>query len=76
MNSSFLRLNVRDITKGLAVAVIGVVLSALQQALTAHGFNFGDYDWSFILNVSVMAGISYLTKNLLTTNDGQILGAI
>jgi uncharacterized membrane protein len=76
ITSNFFTLNKLDLLKGLAVAVIAVVLGALQQGVTMHGFNFGAYDWGSILNIALSAGAAYLTKNLFTTADGKTFGFI
>ena len=74
--SNFLNLNLKDLAKGLGIAIIAVVLGALQQALTDHGFDFGSYDWAGILDLAWKAAGIYLTKNLLSTPDGKLLGKI
>lgn len=76
MNSGLLKLNLSDVAKGLVVAVIAVVLGALQQAITAHGFDFAAYDWSMILHLAETAGGSYIAKNFLSTSDGRVAGII
>lgn len=76
MQSAFLKLNLRDLWKGLSIVVLGVILGALQQGLAVHGFNFGAYDWSGILDLAIKAGGLYLSKNLLSTPDGKVLGRI
>ncbi|KKM81320.1 hypothetical protein LCGC14_1331040 [marine sediment metagenome] len=75
-SSSFFKLNTKDLIKGLSIAVITVVIGAVQQALTQHGFDFGAYDWPTIVNVAITAGVAYLAKNLLSTEDGKVLGSI
>ena len=72
--SNLYKLNLNDWTKGLIVAVLVVVLGMLQQALTAHGLNILAYNWGEILNVAIMAGLGYLGKNLLTNEEGKVLG--
>lgn len=74
MNSGFFKLNWNDIGKGVLVAVLAALLTALQQGLEAHGINFGNYDWGLILNVCLTAGASYLVKNLFTDSQGRVLG--
>lgn len=74
--SNLLKLNVRDLLKGLVVAVLAVVLGAVQQMVVAHGFDFGAYDWNSIVNVAITAGGAYLMKNLFTDSTGKVLGAI
>ena len=74
MNSNFLKLNIGDVGRGLVVAVIGVFLGSLQQALETNGLDFASFDWGAIINVSVIAGVSYLMKNLATDSQGKVLG--
>lgn len=76
MKSEIFKLNYKDFVKGLALAVIAVVIGALQQGLTAHGFDFASYDWSGILKLSVEAGLSYLVKNYFSNEQGQVFGRI
>jgi hypothetical protein len=74
--SNFLRLNLKDVAKGLSVAVIAVVLGALQQAVTAYGFDVASYDWSGILDLAWKTAGVYLTKNLISDNEGRVLGVV
>lgn len=76
MESALFKLNLRDVGKGIALTVIVVVLGALQQGFTEYGFDIMSFDWSGILNLAWMAGVGYLTKNLLSTEDGKVLGHI
>jgi hypothetical protein len=76
MNSSFFKLDGSDLAKGVALAVITAVLGAIQQALSAHGFDVAAYDWSGIVDVAGTAFIAYLGKNLFSTEDGKVLGFI
>jgi len=74
--SGFLRLNLGDLSKGLVVAVLVVVLGAIQQALSAHGLDFATYDWAAILDVAWKAAVAYLGKNLLSNDEGKVFGRI
>lgn len=76
MKSILFTLNYKDFVKGLALAVIAVVLGAVQQGLYAHGFDFASYDWSGIIKLAVEAGISYLLKNYFSNEKGQVFGRI
>lgn len=76
MFSRFFALSTQDLAKGLIVVVLGALLASLQQMLTAHGLDFGAYDWSGILTFSIGAGVTYISKNLLSTRDGKFLGHI
>ena len=74
--SGFLKLNFSDISKGLVVAVAIVVLGGLQQMVTAHGFDFASYDWSSLFDLAWKAFVAYLSKNLLTDENGKVFGKI
>lgn len=76
MESKFLRLNVKDLVHGLAIAVLAVVLGGVQQGVQSHGFSFAEYDWSGILDLAWKAAGLYLSKKLLSTEDNKVLGAI
>ena len=74
--SSFLKLGKSDFIKGGAVVVLGVILGAFQEGLGTHGLDFASYDWTGILDLAWKAAAIYLSKNLLTTENGKILGKI
>lgn len=68
-------LNVRDIIKGLLIAVITPVFTIIGSSIDAGTLTF---NWKWIGSVAVFAGLSYLVKNLLTpsqiivTDPGQV----
>ena len=75
MNTSTLfHLDLNDFAKGIVVAVLVAILGGIQQAFIGHGLDFGAFDWGSIFNLAVMAGMGYLTKNLITDSNGKILG--
>jgi uncharacterized membrane protein YvlD (DUF360 family) len=74
MTSNLLSLNLQDLVKGAALAAITALLVAAQQALTQHGFDVASYDWKFIGGVVISAISAYLTKNLLSDENGAVLG--
>lgn len=76
IQSAFLRLNVKDVAKAVALAVITAFVGAVHQALTAHGFDVASYDWQGILSLSEKAGEAYLLKNFLSDQDGKVFGKI
>lgn len=77
MNTSdMFTLNWTDLGKGLVVAILTVILGALQQAITGHGINFASYDWGGMLNIAVSAGVAYLAKNFISDSDGKVLGSL
>ena len=74
--SKLFSLNVRDLTKGVVVAVIAVVLGAFQQAFSTNGLDFAAFDWASILNVAVTTAVAYLAKNFITSPDGKVGGVL
>ena len=64
-------LNANDIFKGLITAVLGAVATTIQQSVT-NWDDFSKIDTHTIMNVAVMSGIGYLTKNWLTNSKGEI----
>ncbi len=74
--SSFLSLNLRDVSNAIVLAVVVAVLGALQQFLTKYGLHFSLYDWGMITELAVTAGIGAFVKALGTTQEGKFLGAV
>lgn len=74
MASAFLKLNRVDFYKGLIVAVLTAILPVLNEAIQ-NGADIFAYDWSFVLKLSVSAGIGYLLKNLFSV-DGKFAGRV
>lgn len=73
MNSSFLKLNWSDFSKGIIVAILTAVLTYIANALQVSGLNL---DFGQVLSIAITAGISYLAKNLLTDSENKFLGRI
>ncbi len=72
MRSKFFRLNSRDFIKGLIVTVICTFITGFYQ-LISNGFTL---DWMTLKPVviaAIGAGVSYLTKNLLTNSKGGFM---
>lgn len=76
MPSDLFRLNLNDFWKGMIVAVFAAVLTYVASAVNAPGFSFASLDVNLILKVAVGALVGYLSKNLLTAENGKILGRI
>jgi hypothetical protein len=72
MNSDLFKLNLTDVAKGLIVAVLSAVLSALYQALTAQAV----IDPKQLLLVAATACVGYLLKNFFSTPDGKFGGVL
>lgn len=69
--SKLFELQKNDFIKGGIVAVITAVLTSILQMLQNGGFVI---DWMTVLNVAIVAGISYLLKNLGTNEQGKFAG--
>ena len=76
MQSAFLKLNLKDLSKGLTVAVLVVLLGSLQESVKADGLNFASFDWASMLDLAWKAAGAYLMKNLLSDESGKVLGKI
>ncbi len=54
-------LNARDLIRGAIIAVIGAVLTSVQEAITKGGLDA--INWRTVLTVAISALVSYLTLN-------------
>jgi hypothetical protein len=72
MRSKFFRLNSRDFIKGLIVTVICTFITGFYQ-LIANGFTINWITMKPVVIAAVGAGVSYLTKNLLTNSKGEFM---
>lgn len=73
--SGFLKLNWIDALKGFIVAVLGVIVTSLGVILN-NGTLPTMADLKTIGLGALIAGLSYLLKNLLTTSNGMVVGVI
>jgi len=60
------KLNSRDFIRGLLMAVIGAVISIAYDSINAGNF---DFNWSALGKGALVAGLSYLLKNLGTPSE-------
>jgi len=70
--SKLFHLQLSDFWKGLFVAIIGSVLGLIYKTVDAGSL---DFDWKFIIKAGVLAGLSYLIKNLATNSKGELFTA-
>jgi len=61
--SELYSLDLKDIAKGLIIAIGGAVVTTIQTSLQAGSLNF---NWKLIGTVALSAGIAYLSKNFFT----------
>jgi hypothetical protein len=72
MKSKFLTLDKRDFVQGLIIVIFCTFITGFYQ-LIANG---GVVNWETVKPVviaAIGAGVSYLTKNLLTNSRGQFM---
>lgn len=70
--SAFLSLNWQDVGKGLVVAVLTAVLSAIIDVIGDGSLPTAE-EWKHIAGIAVTAGGGYLLKNVLSNSNGQPL---
>lgn len=71
--SKFLSLNTKDLAKGAIVAFASAVLTAVYNSLQTGVFPTTWDQYKPILLVGAAALIAYLSKNLLTGEQGKFL---
>ena len=78
--SEMLRLNFRDIAKGLVTAVFSSIVVVLYSVTVTEGFNLFTADWAGIGQQALSAGfvalIGYLGKNAITDSSGRVGGVL
>jgi hypothetical protein len=70
--SEFLKLNGKDLFRGLVVAVLAIITSSLSVILDAGALPTSEQ----LIGIAKVVGttaVSYLLKNLFTNSNGQIL---
>ena len=67
--SNILKLDLKDLGKGVLVTVLTAVIQYLASLTTLYSV-----DLNTLITTAIMAGLAYLLKNLATSNDGKFLG--
>ena len=70
--SKFLGVNGRDLVKGVIVAALTVVVTAVAASLEGGGLP-NAAQWKNIGMMAVAAGLSYFLKNFLTNKEDEFL---
>ncbi len=70
MNSSLFTLNSKDWIKGLVVAVLTAVITVVYSTIQTGALVL---DWKAISIAGISAALAYITKNLLTNSNDEIL---
>ncbi len=78
MQSSLFTLNLKDFAKGATMSVFMALITALYAIIQTPGFNLFDINWAVALpsitNISFLAFISYMAKNLVSDSNGAVFG--
>jgi hypothetical protein len=70
--SKFFELNLRDLVKGMIVAALTVVVTALGTSLQNQSLPTVE-QWQQIGMMALAAGLSYFLKNFLTNSEDKFL---
>ena len=70
--SNLYQLDLKDVLKVIATAVLASVVMFLYSALN----NGTTIDWAEVLRVAMASGLGYLMKNYLSDGEGKLLGRL
>jgi hypothetical protein len=70
MNSSLFTLNSKDWIKGLVIAILTAIITVVYNTIQTGALVL---DWKAISIAAISAALAYITKNLLTNSDDQLL---
>lgn len=77
-NSGMFKLNSGDLFRGVIVAFLGGAILPILAILQTPGFDVTHASWSQVLVLALNGGLAsfsgYITKNLLTAENGKVLG--
>lgn len=67
-----------DVVKGIITALISAIIVTLYSIVISEKFDLFTADWTTIghniLNISVITLVSYLFKNFISDNNGNVAG--
>jgi hypothetical protein len=69
--SAFLRINWRDVLRGIIVSLASTLFTTLKIAFDAHGFDLTLTDVKMISIACISSFCGYLSINLFTNSQGQ-----
>lgn len=72
--SSIFKLNANDLLKGLIVSVLSAVFATLGAVIQNTGFVLSKENLLMIAGVATTTALGYLSKQLLTDDEGKIGG--
>jgi hypothetical protein len=74
--SPIFKLDLKDLLKGLVVSVLAAVFAAMGTMISNQGFALDGAALRTIAAVAVTSALGYLSKQLLTTEDGKLMGKL
>lgn len=78
MKSALYKICSNDVVKGLVTAILAAVIMTVWSVVSQNGFDAFATDWSevakSVINVSIVSFFAYIIKNLLTDENGRVLG--
>lgn len=74
--SSLFKINGRDFAKGLVVAVIVAILQVVLDLMQQKGLDMSLVDWKGVADIALKAASAYILKNLISDDQGRVLGKI
>lgn len=80
INSDFLKLDTKDIAKGVVSAVLAGFFLPIVVALQTPDFSIFHANWAALFDVAIKGAetgfATYLLKNLFSDSEGKFLGKI
>lgn len=78
MKSALYKICSNDVVKGLVTAILAAVIMTIWSVVSQNGFDAFATDWAevtkSVINVSIVSFFAYIIKNLLTDENGRVLG--
>lgn len=72
--SGMFKLSLIDLLKGVIVAVLFAAITYFLIVLNSPAFSFTGINWNELCRLSLISGLSYILKNLLSDSQGNVLG--
>lgn len=78
MPNGILKTNLSALGDAVLTAVVAAIVVAAAALVSTTGFDVFTANWTIIIhsmvNIGVIAGVTTLAKNLLSNNNGSLLG--
>ena len=75
-----MKLNSNDFIRGAATAVFASIVAVIYGVVFKEGFDLFSVDWAeiarMVVNAAIYSFVGYMSKNMLTAENGKIFGKI